>query len=97
MQYKYCYGNLKHLVFLSRFMTIDMPVKSYSTHPGSPIGIMIKVESENDIVDTSCSEYYLQIYSKDRDLIESWLESEAVAKYVKWTLIPHDIHQLSEE
>ena len=73
-------------------MTIDMPVTSCSTHQG----IMKKVESKNDIVDTP-NEYYLQIYSKDRDLIESWLESEAVAKYVKWTLIPHDVHQLSEE
>ena len=73
-------------------MTIDMPVKSCSTHPG----IMIKVESENDIVDTSCSEYYLQIYSKDRDLIESWLKLETVAKYVESTL-SHDVHQLSEE
>ena len=73
-------------------MTIDMPVTSCSTHQG----IMKKVESENDIVDTPSSEYYLQIYSKDRDLIESWLKSETVAKYVESTL-SHDVHQLSEE
>ena len=78
-------------------MIIDMSVKSYSTHPGSLIGKMIKVESENEIEDTSCSKSYLHIYSKERDIIESWLESEAVAKYVTWTLIPHDVDQLSEE
>ena len=72
-------------------MTIDMPVTSCSTHQG----IMKKVESENDIVDTP-NEYYLQIYSKDRDLIESWLKLETVAKYVESTL-SLDVHQLSEE
>ena len=78
-------------------MIMDMSVKSYSTHPGSLIGKMIKVESEDEIEDTSFSRSYLNISSKDRDIIESWLESEAVAKYVAWTLIPHDVDQLSEE
>ena len=78
-------------------MIMNMSDKSYSTYPGSLIGKMIKVESEDEIEDTSFSRSYLNIYSKERDIIESWLKSKAVAKYVTWTLIPHDGDQLSEE
>ena len=74
-----------------------MSDKSYSTYPGSLVGKRIKVESEDEIEDTSFTGSYLNISSHDRDIIESWLKSKAVAKYVTWTLIPHDVDQLSEE
>ena len=84
-----------------------MSDKSYSTSdngpvsPGSLVGERIKVESEDEIDDTSFTGSYLNISSHDRAIMKKVFAevfSKAVAKYEPWKVIPQEmLDQLSEE
>ena len=88
-------------------MSVD---ESYSTpdilnngpiSPGSLVGKRIKVESEDEIDDTSFTGSYLNLSSHDKAIVKKVFAevfSKAVAKYEPWKVIPQEmLDHLSEE